>query len=57
MRNLPPIVYISCGVAPKSATPEERGERDLTTDTTASSGTSPKTTDTTASLAMLPYYT
>jgi hypothetical protein len=47
--NLPPIVYISSGLAPESARPEEGGQRDLTTDTTASSATSLKTTDTTAS--------
>jgi hypothetical protein len=35
--NLPPIVYISSGVAPKRARPEEGEQRDLTTDTTASS--------------------
>jgi hypothetical protein len=46
---LPPIVYISSGLGPKSARPEEGGQRDLTTDTTASSWTSLKTTDTTAS--------
>jgi hypothetical protein len=33
--NIPPIVYISTGLAPKSAEPEEGGQRDLTTDTTA----------------------
>jgi hypothetical protein len=35
MRALPPIVYISSGVAPKSATPEEGEQGELTTDTTA----------------------
>jgi hypothetical protein len=38
MRTLPPIVFISSGIVPKSATPEEGGQRDLTTDTTAYSG-------------------
>jgi hypothetical protein len=33
--NLPPIVYIISGLAPKSARPEEGGQRNLTTDTTA----------------------
>jgi hypothetical protein len=49
MTTLPQIVYISGGLAPKSARPEEGGPRDLTTDTTASSWTSLETTDTTAS--------
>jgi hypothetical protein len=35
--NLPPIVYISSGFAPNSERPEEGGQRDLTTDITASS--------------------
>jgi hypothetical protein len=34
MTTLPPIVYITSGFAPKSARPEEGGQRDLTTDTT-----------------------
>jgi hypothetical protein len=33
--TLPEIVYISRGLAPKSARPKEGGQRDLTTDTTA----------------------
>jgi hypothetical protein len=32
--ELPPIVYIISGLAPKSARPEEGGQRDLTTNTT-----------------------
>jgi hypothetical protein len=56
MRIIPPTVYISSGVAPKSSTPEEGEKRDLTTDTTASSGTSLKTIDTMASSARLSYY-
>jgi hypothetical protein len=33
--KLPPIVCIGSGLAPKSARPEQGGQRDLTTDTTA----------------------
>jgi hypothetical protein len=55
--NLQPIVYISSGLAPKSARQEEGGQGDLTTDTTASSRTSPKTANTTTSSERIAYTT